>query len=68
MWWQDLLWGFWNGLTAWIVLALHVFNTWESQPFYDVTRNGNWYNFGFLLGAGSPVLGFIRSRGPARRS
>ena len=20
MWWQDLLWGVWNGLTAWIVL------------------------------------------------
>lgn len=59
MWWHDLLWGFWNGLTAWIVLILHVFNTWESQPFYDVARIGNWYNFGFLLGAGSPLLGAL---------
>jgi hypothetical protein len=61
MWWQDLLWGFWNGLTAWIVLILHVFNTWESQPFYDAARSGNWYDFGFLLGAGSPFLGAIGS-------
>ena len=22
MWWQDLLWGFWNGLTAWFVLIV----------------------------------------------
>lgn len=57
MWWNDLLWGFWNGLTAWIVLILHVFSAWESQPFYDVARSGNWYNLGFLLGAGSPLLG-----------
>jgi hypothetical protein len=59
MWWQDLLWGFWNGLTAWIVLILHVFSYWESQPFYDVARSGNWYDLGFLLGAGSPFLGLL---------
>jgi hypothetical protein len=70
MWWHDLLWGFWNGLTAWIVLILHVFNTWENQPFYDVARSGNWYDFGFLLGAGSPLLGALGRRGasaPAAR-
>jgi hypothetical protein len=65
MWWHDLLWGFWNGLTAWIVLILHVFNTWESQPFYDVARSGNWYDFGFLLGAGSPLLGAFGRRSAA---
>jgi hypothetical protein len=57
MWWQDLLWGFWNGLTAWIILVAHVFGLWERFPFYDIARAGNWYNFGFLLGAGSPMLG-----------
>lgn len=36
MWWQDLLWGGWNGLTAWIVLIAHVFGQWERFPFYNV--------------------------------
>jgi hypothetical protein len=52
MWWEDLLWGFWNGLTAWIVLIAHVFDWWERYPFYNEGRSGNWYDFGFLLGAG----------------
>lgn len=71
MWWQDLLWGFWNGLTAWIVLIVHIFGGWEQFPFYNVARSGNWYDVGFLLGAGSPFLGALssgrRSAG-ARRS
>ena len=57
MWWQDLLWGFWNGLTAWIVLIAHVFGFWSEFPFYNSARAGNWYDFGYLLGMGSPVLG-----------
>ena len=57
MWWHDLLWGFWNGLTAWIVLLVHAFGGWQAFPFYNVARTGNWYDFGFLLGAGSPLLG-----------
>ena len=52
MWWQDLLWGFWNGLTAWIVLIAHVFGAWSEFPFYNSARAGNWYDFGFLLGHG----------------
>lgn len=59
MWWNDLLWGIWNGLTAWIVLIAHVFGWLEGQPVYDVLRPGNWYDFGFLLGAGSPFLGMF---------
>ena len=59
MWWQDLLWGLWNGITAWIVLIAHVFGAWEGQPVYDLLRQGNWYDFGFLLGAGSPFLGTL---------
>lgn len=61
MWWQHLLWGFWNGLTAWIVLIAHVFGGWERFPLYNLARSGNWYDFGFLLGAGSPFLGALRS-------
>lgn len=64
MWWHDLLWGFWNGLTAWIILIVHVFGGWEGTHIYDEARRGNWYDFGFLVGAGSPLLGaFGRSRG-----
>mgnify|MGYP001771091074 CR=1 FL=1 len=63
MWWQDVLWGFWNGLTAWIVLIAHVFGAWDGQPVYDAARTGNWYDFGFLAGAGSPSLGALGTRG-----
>lgn len=57
MWWQDLLWGFWNGITAWPVLIVHVFGGWEDFPLYNVARAGNWYDAGFLVGAGGPLLG-----------
>jgi hypothetical protein len=40
VWWQDLLWGFWNGLTAWIVLIVHVFGGWKGFPFYNGARSG----------------------------
>jgi hypothetical protein len=66
MWWHDLLWGFWNGMTAWFVLIAHVFGAWDQFPFYDIVRSGNWYDFGFLVGAGSPLLGALGSR--SRRS
>jgi hypothetical protein len=53
----DLPWGFWNGLTAWIVLLAHAVGGWGAFPVYDLARAGNWYDFGFLLGAGSLLLG-----------
>jgi hypothetical protein len=62
VWWADLLWGIWNGLTAWIVLIVHVFGGWEQFPFYNAARSRNWYDFGFLLGAGSPLLGTLGRR------
>ena len=62
MWWQDWLWGFWNGLTAWIILIVHVFGGWHGYAVYDVARRGNWYDFGFLLGDGSPFLGAFGSK------
>ncbi len=67
MWWQDLLWGFWNGFTAWIVLIVHIFGAWERFPFYDLQRSGNWYDVGFVIGAASPLLWpFRASRGRSR--
>jgi len=67
MWWQDLLWGFWNGITAWIVLIAHALGAWGRFPFYNVERSGNWYDFGFLVGAGSPLLGAASGRGGRSR-
>ena len=64
---EDFLWGLWNGLTAWPLLLLHVVGIWERFPVYNVMRDGGWYQFGFLLGAGSPIFGIFGSgRGAAR--
>ena len=68
MWWQDFLWGFWNGLTAWIVFLVHVFGGWEEFSIYSLARSGNWYDFGFLLGAGSPFLGALIGRNRSVRN
>jgi hypothetical protein len=65
MWWQNLLWGLWNGITAWVILIAHVFSAWEYYPLYDTARGGNWYDFGYLLGAGSPLLGMLGRRSAA---
>lgn len=54
---EDFRWGIWNGLTAWPLLIIHIFDWWERYPVYNVVRDGGWYQFGFLLGAGSPFLG-----------
>jgi hypothetical protein len=47
MWWADLLWGFWNGLTAWVVLIVHVFGVWEQFPFYNRQRVATGTTSGF---------------------
>ena len=67
MWWQDVLWGLWNGLTAWVILIAHAFGAWDRFPFYNTLRSGNWYDLGFLIGAGSPLLGAASGRGQSRR-
>ena len=67
---EHLLWGAWNGITAWPLLLLHVLSIWEKYPVYNVGRDSNWYQFGFLLGTGSPIAGILagRSRLPFVRS
>ncbi len=59
---MDFLYGLLNGITAWPLLILHVFGFLSQYPVYDVARNVPWYQFGFLIGAGSPILGFIGKR------
>jgi len=59
---MDILWGLINGVTAWPLLILHVFGIFAQYPVYDIARDGGWYQFGFLVGSGSPILGFIRRK------
>jgi hypothetical protein len=68
MWWHDLLWGLFNGFTAWVVWIVHVFGGWDGTAVYDGQRQGNWYDFGFLAGAGSPLFGMFNAgrRGSSR--
>lgn len=67
---EDFLWGIVNGITAWPLLVLHLFTIWDRYPVYNVARDGGWYQFGFLVGAGSPLLGLFsgRDRVSRRRS
>jgi hypothetical protein len=58
----DIIYGLWNGITAWPLLILHIFGIFSEFPVYDVARNTGWYQFGFLIGAGSPLLGFFGKR------
>ena len=42
--------GLWQGIIAPITFIISLFNA--NVQFYEVHNNGNWYNFGFALGAG----------------
>ncbi len=59
---ENFLYGLLNGVTAWPLLLLHVFGIFSQYPVYDVARNTAWYQFGFLIGAGSPLLGLLGRR------
>ena len=71
MWWQDLLWGIWNGLTAWIVLIVHVFGQWSEFPFYNSARAGKLVRLRLPAGGGLALPGRpgrpgARSRAPLK--
>jgi len=42
--------GLWHGIIAPITFIVSLFA--DNVHFYEVHNNGNWYNFGFVLGAG----------------
>ena len=56
---ENFLWGIFNGITAWPLLVLHVFSIWDKYPVYNVGRDSGWYQFGYLIGTGSPVAGIL---------
>ncbi len=44
-------WGIWDGWTVFFAFIGKMFGA--DMNIYEVVNNGNWYNFGFLLGIGS---------------
>lgn len=42
--------GLWHGIIAPVTFVISLFN--DSVNLYEVHNNGNWYDFGFVLGAG----------------
>ena len=57
--------GLWHGVIAPVTFTISLFT--DSVNLYEVHNNGNWYDFGFVLGAG--VLfggGGLGARGKSR--
>jgi hypothetical protein len=46
--------GLWHGIISPVTFIVSLFN--DNVNIYDVHNNGNWYNFGFMLGV-SVVFG-----------
>ena len=42
--------GLWHGMIAPVTFIVSLFT--DSIHFYEVHNNGNWYNLGFVIGAG----------------
>ena len=42
--------GLWHGIIAPITFVISLFS--DTVNVYEIQNNGNWYNFGFVLGAG----------------
>jgi LPXTG-motif cell wall-anchored protein len=58
--------GLWQGIIAPITFFVSLFS--HNVNVYEVHNNGNWYNFGFVLGAGillggGGIVGRRRRRG-----
>lgn len=57
--------GWWHGVTSWIALIWHLFD--PSVKVYEVANNGGWYDWGFLIGAGSCGGGATSAGSRSRR-
>lgn len=47
--------GLWQGIISPITFIISLFN--DNVNVYEVRNNGNWYNFGFILGVSSVFSG-----------
>ena len=57
--------GLWQGAISPITFVISLFN--HNVNIYEVHNNGNWYNFGFMLGVSIVFSGGARSGTAARR-
>ena len=57
--------GLWDGITCGVAFLCNLFGA--HYGVYDVHNNGNWYDFGFVLGAGTFLTGLIGGRSATRR-
>lgn len=57
--------GLWHGLISPITFIISLFN--RNVRIYEVHNNGNWYNLGFVLGAGLFLQGGILGSSRRRR-
>jgi uncharacterized membrane protein len=58
--------GLWHGLISPITFLISLFN--HHVNIYEVHNNGNWYNFGFMLGVSTAFSGGAHSAGASRRA
>jgi len=58
-------WGLWHGAISPITFLVSLFN--NDVNIYEVHNNGNWYNFGFMIGVSAAFSGAAGS-GTAARS
>lgn len=52
--------GLWHGFISPVTFLVSLFT--DKVHLYEVHNNGNWYNFGFVLGAGLFLSGGILGR------
>jgi hypothetical protein len=58
--------GLWHGVITPVTFVISLFN--DNVNIYKVHNNGNWYNFGFVLGLSVVFGSGSRASAPARRS
>jgi hypothetical protein len=56
--------GLWHGVIAPITLIVSLFN--DGVNVYEVHNSGNWYNFGFVIGAVVLIGGCRKARSTTR--
>jgi hypothetical protein len=52
--------GLWHGLIAPVTFFISLFT--DSVNIYEVHNNGNWYDFGYVIGAGLLLSGGLFGR------
>ena len=58
--------GLWHGIICPITFLISLFN--DNVNIYEVHNNGNWYNFGFVVGLSVVFGSGSKASTPARRS